>query len=217
MSVGRKDDLGTSKATASLFISVQGGYPTSASASLAEPCSLRWASKSKSKGKLLVLKRHPSQWSLRTQASSTASFVPWRACPLWCPRKRMSGCPFLAVSVPAKLEQSNIFPTFLSFRKFICNFNFFLIGFIDALQPVLVSRNDPDSRKHTIHEITKRATSGEQWPQVPFLQLLHILGSFGKVQVKEGLLSCRKQLKLFFLGEEIGCGVVANPPWLGFS
>uniref|UniRef100_A0A670YPQ4 Lysophosphatidylcholine acyltransferase 2 n=1 Tax=Pseudonaja textilis TaxID=8673 RepID=A0A670YPQ4_PSETE len=38
--------------------------------------------------------------------------------------------------------------------------------FIDALQPVLVSRNDPDSRKHTIHEITKRATSEEQWPQV---------------------------------------------------
>uniref|UniRef100_A0A6B2FFB0 EF-hand domain-containing protein n=1 Tax=Bothriechis nubestris TaxID=1766655 RepID=A0A6B2FFB0_9SAUR len=38
--------------------------------------------------------------------------------------------------------------------------------FLDALQPVLVSRNDPDSRKHTIHEITKRATSGEQWPQV---------------------------------------------------
>ncbi|KAL7978973.1 hypothetical protein Chor_001276 [Crotalus horridus] len=38
--------------------------------------------------------------------------------------------------------------------------------FLDALQPVLVSRSDPDSRKHTIHEITKRATSGEQWPQV---------------------------------------------------
>uniref|UniRef100_A0A098LZR5 CG32699-PA n=1 Tax=Hypsiglena sp. JMG-2014 TaxID=1550645 RepID=A0A098LZR5_9SAUR len=38
--------------------------------------------------------------------------------------------------------------------------------FIDALQPVLVSRNDPDSRKNTIQEITKRATSGEQWPQV---------------------------------------------------
>ncbi|KAM3828577.1 lysophosphatidylcholine acyltransferase 2 isoform 2-T2 [Vipera latastei] len=38
--------------------------------------------------------------------------------------------------------------------------------FLDALQPVLVSRSDPDSRKHTIHEITKRATSGEQWPQI---------------------------------------------------
>uniref|UniRef100_A0A8C6YGY2 Lysophosphatidylcholine acyltransferase 2 n=1 Tax=Naja naja TaxID=35670 RepID=A0A8C6YGY2_NAJNA len=38
--------------------------------------------------------------------------------------------------------------------------------FIDALQPVLVSRNDPDSRKHTIQEITKRATSEEPWPQV---------------------------------------------------
>ncbi|XP_007436939.2 lysophosphatidylcholine acyltransferase 2 [Python bivittatus] len=37
---------------------------------------------------------------------------------------------------------------------------------LDALQPVVVSRTDPDSRRHTIHEITKRATSGEQWPQV---------------------------------------------------
>ncbi|XP_063168762.1 lysophosphatidylcholine acyltransferase 2 [Candoia aspera] len=37
---------------------------------------------------------------------------------------------------------------------------------LDALQPVVVSRTDPDSRKHTIHEITRRATSGEEWPQI---------------------------------------------------
>ncbi|CAN2389540.1 lysophosphatidylcholine acyltransferase 2 [Pristimantis euphronides] len=35
-----------------------------------------------------------------------------------------------------------------------------------ALQPVLVSRVDPDSRRNTINEITKRATSGGKWPQV---------------------------------------------------
>ncbi|XP_006121172.2 lysophosphatidylcholine acyltransferase 2 [Pelodiscus sinensis] len=35
-----------------------------------------------------------------------------------------------------------------------------------ALQPVVVSRVDPDSRRNTINEITKRATSGGQWPQV---------------------------------------------------
>ncbi|XP_028644051.1 lysophosphatidylcholine acyltransferase 2 isoform X1 [Grammomys surdaster] len=35
-----------------------------------------------------------------------------------------------------------------------------------ALQPVLVSRVDPDSRKNTINEIKKRATSGGEWPQI---------------------------------------------------
>ncbi|XP_069495743.1 lysophosphatidylcholine acyltransferase 2 [Ambystoma mexicanum] len=35
-----------------------------------------------------------------------------------------------------------------------------------AMQPVLVSRTDPDSRKKTINDITKRATSGGEWPQV---------------------------------------------------
>ncbi|KAG8563293.1 hypothetical protein GDO81_016007 [Engystomops pustulosus] len=35
-----------------------------------------------------------------------------------------------------------------------------------ALQPVLVSRLDPDSRRNTINDITKRATSGGEWPQV---------------------------------------------------
>ncbi|KAH0512463.1 Lysophosphatidylcholine acyltransferase 2 [Microtus ochrogaster] len=34
-----------------------------------------------------------------------------------------------------------------------------------AVQPVLVSRVDPDSRKNTINEIRKRATSGGEWPQ----------------------------------------------------
>uniref|UniRef100_A0A8D2HNB5 Lysophosphatidylcholine acyltransferase 2 n=1 Tax=Urocitellus parryii TaxID=9999 RepID=A0A8D2HNB5_UROPR len=34
-----------------------------------------------------------------------------------------------------------------------------------AVQPVLVSRVDPDSRKNTINEIVKRATSGGEWPQ----------------------------------------------------
>ncbi|KAM6176347.1 lysophosphatidylcholine acyltransferase 2 isoform 3-T3 [Erethizon dorsatum] len=34
-----------------------------------------------------------------------------------------------------------------------------------AVQPVLVSRVDPDSRKNTINEIIKRATSGGEWPQ----------------------------------------------------
>uniref|UniRef100_A0A452SCE9 Lysophosphatidylcholine acyltransferase 2 n=1 Tax=Ursus americanus TaxID=9643 RepID=A0A452SCE9_URSAM len=42
-----------------------------------------------------------------------------------------------------------------------------LIGrLLRALQPVLVSRVDPDSRKNTINEIVRRATSGGQWPQV---------------------------------------------------
>ncbi|XP_075394095.1 lysophosphatidylcholine acyltransferase 2 isoform X2 [Tenrec ecaudatus] len=42
-----------------------------------------------------------------------------------------------------------------------------LIGrLLRALQPVLVSRVDPDSRKNTINEIIKRATSGGEWPQI---------------------------------------------------
>ncbi|XP_012409646.1 lysophosphatidylcholine acyltransferase 2 isoform X1 [Trichechus manatus latirostris] len=35
-----------------------------------------------------------------------------------------------------------------------------------AVQPVLVSRVDPDSRKTTINEIIKRATSRGEWPQI---------------------------------------------------
>lgn len=39
-------------------------------------------------------------------------------------------------------------------------------GFVRCLQPVLVSRQDPDSRKNTIQEIDSRAKSGGHWPQV---------------------------------------------------
>ncbi|XP_029000230.1 lysophosphatidylcholine acyltransferase 2 [Betta splendens] len=35
-----------------------------------------------------------------------------------------------------------------------------------CLQPVLVSRTDPDSRKNTIQEIERRAKSGGRWPQL---------------------------------------------------
>ncbi|KAF7670039.1 hypothetical protein LDENG_00079480 [Lucifuga dentata] len=38
--------------------------------------------------------------------------------------------------------------------------------FVRCLQPVLVSRKDPDSRKNTIQEIDSRAKSGGCWPQV---------------------------------------------------
>uniref|UniRef100_A0A3Q3F6G1 Lysophosphatidylcholine acyltransferase 2 n=1 Tax=Labrus bergylta TaxID=56723 RepID=A0A3Q3F6G1_9LABR len=38
--------------------------------------------------------------------------------------------------------------------------------FVRCLQPVLVSRKDPDSRKNTIQEIDSRAKSGGNWPQV---------------------------------------------------
>uniref|UniRef100_A0A8D0G5F5 Lysophosphatidylcholine acyltransferase 2 n=1 Tax=Sphenodon punctatus TaxID=8508 RepID=A0A8D0G5F5_SPHPU len=37
---------------------------------------------------------------------------------------------------------------------------------LGSLQPVLVQRQDPDSRRNTINEITIRATSRGQWPQV---------------------------------------------------
>lgn len=35
-----------------------------------------------------------------------------------------------------------------------------------ATQPVLVSRDDPDSRQNTIREIVRRARSDEDWPQI---------------------------------------------------
>lgn len=35
-----------------------------------------------------------------------------------------------------------------------------------SLQPVAVSRQDPDSRKNTVAEITRRALSRDQWPQI---------------------------------------------------
>lgn len=47
--------------------------------------------------------------------------------------------------------------------------NFFKICFtaiLSSLQPVAVSRQDPDSRKNTVAEITRRALSRGQWPQV---------------------------------------------------
>ncbi|XP_040838625.1 lysophosphatidylcholine acyltransferase 2 isoform X2 [Ochotona curzoniae] len=71
-----------------------------------------------------------------------------------------------------------------------------LIGrLLRALQPVLVSRVDPDSRKNTINEIRKRATSEGQWPQdtvtwtwqgYTFLQLcvLTFCQPFTKVEVE---------------------------------
>ncbi|XP_054245614.1 lysophosphatidylcholine acyltransferase 2 [Indicator indicator] len=37
---------------------------------------------------------------------------------------------------------------------------------LSSLQPVAVSRQDPDSRKNTVTEITKRALSRGQWPQI---------------------------------------------------
>ncbi|XP_017692619.1 PREDICTED: lysophosphatidylcholine acyltransferase 2 [Lepidothrix coronata] len=37
---------------------------------------------------------------------------------------------------------------------------------LSSLQPVAVSRQDPDSRKSTVAEITKRALSRGQWPQI---------------------------------------------------
>ncbi|KAM8799258.1 lysophosphatidylcholine acyltransferase 2 [Eudromia elegans] len=37
---------------------------------------------------------------------------------------------------------------------------------LSSLQPVSVSRQDPDSRKNTVTEITSRAMSGGQWPQI---------------------------------------------------
>lgn len=39
-------------------------------------------------------------------------------------------------------------------------------GFLRCVQPVLVSRTDPDSRRNTILEIERRAKSGGHWPQV---------------------------------------------------
>ena len=35
-----------------------------------------------------------------------------------------------------------------------------------AVQPVYVSRTDPNSRKKTISEIKRRATSGGKWPHI---------------------------------------------------
>lgn len=40
------------------------------------------------------------------------------------------------------------------------------VGFLRCLQPVAVSREDPDSRKNTIIAINNRARSEGRWPQV---------------------------------------------------
>ncbi len=48
----------------------------------------------------------------------------------------------------------------------VCVWLYSSAGFVRCLQPVLVSRKDPDSRKNTIQEIDSRAKSGGHWPQV---------------------------------------------------
>jgi len=48
-------------------------------------------------------------------------------------------------------------------------------GFLRCVQPVLVSRKDPDSRRNTILEIERRAKSGGHWPQVSASTVLFCL------------------------------------------
>ncbi|CAH8676595.1 unnamed protein product [Schistosoma rodhaini] len=42
----------------------------------------------------------------------------------------------------------------------------FVGGFFRLLQPILVNREDPNSRKKTIQELVRRAKSEEDWPQI---------------------------------------------------
>ncbi|XP_077861962.1 lysophosphatidylcholine acyltransferase 2-like [Saccoglossus kowalevskii] len=42
----------------------------------------------------------------------------------------------------------------------------FIGSLVSVLQPVFVSRNDPESRQKTIKEIKRRAQSGGKWPQI---------------------------------------------------
>ncbi|CAH8651990.1 unnamed protein product [Heterobilharzia americana] len=42
----------------------------------------------------------------------------------------------------------------------------FVRGFFKVLQPILVNREDPDSRKKAIQELNRRAKSKEDWPQI---------------------------------------------------
>ncbi|CAH8870361.1 unnamed protein product [Trichobilharzia szidati] len=42
----------------------------------------------------------------------------------------------------------------------------FVGGFFKVLQPVLVDREDPDSRKKAIQELNRRAKSKDDWPQI---------------------------------------------------
>ncbi|XP_077166217.1 lysophosphatidylcholine acyltransferase 2 [Paroedura picta] len=47
------------------------------------------------------------------------------------------------------------------------NLNVPLLGrILQALQPILVSRQDPDSRSNTINEISRRTNPEEAWPQI---------------------------------------------------
>lgn len=50
-------------------------------------------------------------------------------------------------------------------KWYFCPF-FHISGLIQFSQPVLVRREDPDSRINTIKEIQKRSTSGGKWPQI---------------------------------------------------
>ena len=48
----------------------------------------------------------------------------------------------------------------LSFPPFLSS------ALVDSLQPVYVSRTDPDSRLKTIKEIKRRCKPGSEWPQI---------------------------------------------------
>ncbi|KAK4814369.1 hypothetical protein QYF61_017782 [Mycteria americana] len=48
---------------------------------------------------------------------------------------------------------------------------------LSSLQPVSVSRQDPDSRKNTVTEITKRALSRGQWPQKLDHKMMSVISS----------------------------------------
>lgn len=55
------------------------------------------------------------------------------------------------------------FPLNVYYFRVVCPLH---TGLVRCLQPVLVSRKDPDSRKNTIQEIESRAKSAGHWPQV---------------------------------------------------
>lgn len=122
-------------------------------------------------------------------------FASLLGCRRQCPGWKTSQSPLLAVSIPLLLMSSAIRKwgwaitrmsnlslfsdsKLYSFQehskeRYICQYInlviflvLYLTGILSAIQPVVVSRVDPDSRKKTICEITRRATSGEQWPQV---------------------------------------------------
>lgn len=57
-------------------------------------------------------------------------------------------------------------------QKMTYDSSFVLKEYCGPCKPVLVSRVDPDSRKNTINEIIRRATSGGEWPQVKYNRCL---------------------------------------------